>query len=235
MILGDYQKLTLIDYPGKLAAIVFTVGCSFRCSFCHNPELVENSGHWKIYQKNARQKEKEFFDFLEKRRGLLDGVCITGGEPTLQPDLLEFMEKIKNFGFAVKLDSNGTQPEVLREAVDKKLVDYLAMDIKHRPKKYSEAAGLAVDLEKIKESVKIIMESGVDYEFRTTVVPGIHQEADFEEIAQWIAGAPAYYLQAYRETKILDPNLKNKTRGQAVDLKKIKNTIESRFGKVEIR
>lgn len=235
MLIGDYQKLTLIDYPGKLAAIVFTVGCSFRCSFCHNPELVENSGHWKIYQENAQQKEKEFFDFLAKRKGLLDGVCITGGEPTLQPDLLEFMEKIKNMGFAVKLDSNGTHPEVLREAVDKKLVDYLAMDIKHSPKKYSAAAGVAADMEKIGESVNIIRESGVDYEFRTTVVPSIHREEDFEEIAEWIAGAPVYYLQAYRETKILDPSLKNKTRGQSVDLKKIKNNIEKHFGKVEIR
>lgn len=235
MLIGDYQKLTLIDYPGKLAAIVFTVGCSFRCFFCHNPELVENSGQWEIYQKNARQKEKEFFELLEKRKGLLDGVCITGGEPTLQPDLLEFMKKIKNLGFAVKLDSNGTRPEVLRQALERELVDYFAMDIKHSPKKYSEAVGVEADIEKIKESVKIIMVSGVEYEFRTTVVPGIHREEDFMEIAEWIAGAPVYYLQKYRETKILDPNLKSKTRGQVVDLEKIKNNIEKHFGKIEIR
>ena len=131
MILGGYQKLTLIDYPGKIATTVFTVGCSFRCPFCHNPELVLSSQ----FAGHRMDLEKEFFEFLKKRKGKIEGVCITGGEPTIQPDLIEFIKKIKKLGFLVKLDTNGTRPDVLKKLLDAKLLDFMAMDIKNQPEK----------------------------------------------------------------------------------------------------
>ncbi|GBE16888.1 molybdenum cofactor biosynthesis protein A [bacterium BMS3Abin15] len=230
MIIGGYQKLTLIDYPKKLATTVFTVGCSFRCPFCHNPELIEI----KTYNTQTIA-EKEFFDFLKKRKGKLEGVCITGGEPLIQPDIIDFIKKINKLGYSVKLDTNGTRPDVLKKIIDQKLVDYIAMDIKNSPKRYDVASGVKGDMQRIKLSVDMIMNSGVDYEFRTTVVPGIHTIRDFDAIAKWIKGAPAYYLQEYREIKILDPKLKKKTKGKKIDLDKIKKRIEKSFEKVGIR
>lgn len=228
MIIGGFQKLTLIDYPGKIATTVFTVGCSFRCPFCHNPELVLGSK----FPVNGKL-EKEFFDFLKKRKGKIDGVCITGGEPTIQPDLIDFIKKIKDLGFLVKLDSNGSRPDILRKIIFEKIVDFIAMDIKDSPKKYKKTSGGKADLERIKLSIDLIMHSQIPYEFRTTVVPGIHSEKDFWEIAKWIKGAKSYYLQAYQETKILDPNLKKKTKKKKVNLdligKKIKNNFKN-FG-----
>ncbi len=232
MLLGGYQKLTLIDYPGKIATTIFTVGCNFRCPFCHNPELVKH-GTWNMEQ--GTMMEKEFFAFLKKRRGQLEGVCITGGEPTIQPDLIPFIKKIKKLGFLVKLDSNGTRPDVLKKIIDGKLVDFIAMDIKNTLKKYAKTCESKVDIERIKLSVDLIRNSGIDYEFRTTAVPGLHEEKDFEEIAKWLKGAKAYYLQEYRETKILDPRLKKKTKGKTLDLEKIKKKIEKGFGKMGIR
>ena len=230
MILGGFQKLTLLDYPGKIAATVFTVGCSFRCPFCHNPELVN------LRLAHNEESEKAFFEFLEKRKGKLEGVCITGGEPTIQPDILEFIQKIKKLGFLVKLDSNGTRPDVLKKLIDQKLVDYIAMDIKNKLEKYDVTTGSKVDKDRIRLSVNLIRNSRIPYEFRTTVVPGLHTEKDFLEIAKWINGAEAYYLQEYREEqKILDPNLKKKTKGKKIDLEKIKKAIEHNFGKMEIR
>lgn len=236
MQIGGFQKLTLIDYPGKLAATVFTVGCSFRCPFCHNPELVHSS------QLTVNGKvEEEFLKFLRKRKGKLEGVCITGGEPTIQPDILEFIKKIKKMGFFVKLDTNGTRPDILRKLISERLVDFIAMDIKNQPKKYLKTAGIiethcnASLLERIRLSVDLIMNSRIPYEFRTTVVPGIHSEKDFEEIAKWIREADAYWLQRYQETKILNPNLKKKTKGKKLDLEKIKGKIEKNFKKMGIR
>lgn len=242
MKLGGYQKLTLIDYPGKIATTVFTVGCSFRCPFCHNPELIVRTQNVASVQNDL---EREFFDFLKKRQGKIEGVCITGGEPTIQKDLFDFIKKIKKLGFFVKLDTNGTRPDVLRKAIAEKLVDFIAMDIKNQPKKYLKTAGVetqlnasklnAFILDRIKLSVDLIKNSGIDYEFRTTAVPGIHTEKDFEKIAEGIKGAKAYYLQEYREIKILDPRLKKKTKGKKIDLEKIKKKIEKNFGKMGIR
>lgn len=230
MDIGGYQRLTLIDYPGHLATTVFTVGCNFRCPFCHNPEIIA------LRPVSSATQEKEFFKFLRKRRNKLDGVCITGGEPTLQPDLLEFMAKIKKMGFLVKLDSNGSRPEIIKKALDLKLVDYLAMDIKNQPERYAETIGLnKIDLEKIKLSVELLRKSGLSYEFRTTVVPGIHTPKDFLVIGDWLKGARAYYLQAYREEKILDENLKKKTKGQTIDLEKIKESLKGYFSLIELR
>ena len=230
MRLGGYQKLTLIDFPGVIATTVFTVGCSFRCPFCHNPELVIKSRFPAL-----NNLEEEFFAHLEKRKGKLEGVCITGGEPTIQPDIIEFIRKIKKMGYLVKLDSNGTRPDVLRKIIKEKLVDFIAMDIKNSPENYSKTVGLTADTSRIKLSVEMIMNSGIAYEFRTTVVPGIHSEEDFVAITKWIKGARAYYLQEYRELRILDGQLKNKTKGKKIDLKKIKSNIESNFAICEIR
>jgi pyruvate formate lyase activating enzyme len=229
MIIGGYQKLTLIDYPGKLATTVFTVGCNFRCPFCHNPELVD------LKLVHNEESEKDFFKFLKARKGKLEGVCITGGEPLIQPDIIAFIKKIKKLGFLVKLDTNGARPDVLKKIIDARMVDYIAMDIKNQLKHYSKTTNTKVDKDRIKLSVDLIMHSRLPYEFRTTVVPGIHAEKDFEEIAKWISGAPAYYLQEYREGKILDPRLKKKTKGKTLILENIKKKIEKNFGKVEIR
>ncbi|HOX10607.1 MAG TPA: anaerobic ribonucleoside-triphosphate reductase activating protein [Candidatus Moranbacteria bacterium] len=245
MRIGGYQKLTLIDYPGVIATTVFTVGCSFRCPFCHNPELVLRSQ----FMVNGKQEE-EFFAHLAKRQGKLEGVCITGGEPTIQPDIIEFIKKVKAMGFLVKLDTNGTRPDVLKKLLDQKLLDFVAMDIKNQLKNYDKTTGVkgpastrgndrsstrGGDKKRIKLSVGLIMNSELPYEFRTTVVPGIHEEKDFLEIAKWLKGAETYYLQEYREKIILDPKLKKKTKGKTLDLKKIKKSIENNFKKVDIR
>lgn len=235
MNIGGFQKLTLIDYPGKLASIVFTVGCSFRCPFCHNPELVPFSPQISSRKGEASDAEKEFFRFLKTRIGKLEGVCITGGEPTIQPDLEEFIRKIKKLGFFVKLDSNGTRPDVLKKLFDAKLLDFVAMDIKNSLKNYDTASGVKTDKDRIKLSVDLIRHSKIPYEFRTTVVPGIHTEKDFLEIAEWLSGADAYYLQEYREQRILDENLKKKTKGKKIDLEAIQAKIEKHFKKIGIR
>ncbi|MDP1884752.1 MAG: anaerobic ribonucleoside-triphosphate reductase activating protein [Candidatus Moranbacteria bacterium] len=230
MILGGFQKLTLLDYPGKIAATVFTVGCSFRCPFCHNPELVD------LRLAHNEESEKEFFEFLAKRKGKLEGICITGGEPTIQPDIIEFIKKIKKEGFLVKLDSNGTRPDVLKKLFDQGLLDYVAMDIKSSLDNYDKVTGSKVDKDRIRISVNLIMNSGIPYEFRTTAVPGLHTEEDFDEIAKWISGARNYYLQEYREEqKILDPSLKLKTKGRKIDLEKIQKKIGKNFGRMGIR
>lgn len=232
MVLGGFQKLTLIDYPGKVATTVFTVGCSFRCPFCHNPELVLSRN---LQSVTHNLIEKEFFDFLKKRKGKLEGVCITGGEPTIQPDLVDFIKKIKKLGYLVKLDSNGSRPDVLRQIINSKIIDFIAMDIKDSPKKYKKTSGERADFERIKISVEMIMNSKIPYEFRTTVVPGIHSEKDFNEIASWIKGAKSYYLQVYQENKILDPELREKTKGKSINLELIKKNIERNFVKFGIR
>ena len=235
MLLGGWQKMTLIDYPGKIATTVFTAGCNFRCPFCHNPELVLSSQFTVSAADDSL--EKEFFEFLKTRQGKLDGACITGGEPTLQPDLVEFMTRIKEFGFAVKLDSNGTRPDILKTVIDKKIVDYLAMDIKSDPKNYEKICQTKVDLERIKDSVNLIKNSGVDYEFRTTVVPGLHQEKDFEKIAEWLTDSRRYVLQKYQDYgKILDDGLRDRIAGKAEpDLEKIKKVFEKKVAEVLIR
>lgn len=215
--------MTLIDYPGKVAAVVFTIGCNFRCPFCHNPDLIKPSLEM---IRIGRENEKNFFTFLKKRKGLLDGVCVTGGEPTVQPDLISFLERIRSMGFLIKLDSNGLKPEVLKEVFKRKLADHVAMDIKHAPKKYPLAMGVDIDMEKIKESVELIKASGLPYEFRTTVVPGIHTEEDFEAIGEWIRGTKLYYLQPFRDDIVFDPQVRDTAKGKTLDLDDIKKRLK---------
>ncbi len=197
--------MTLVDYPGRVAATVFTRGCSFRCGFCHNPELVLPGGF------NPEMTPDEIWDFLMKRRGKLEGVCLTGGEPLLFADTKDFMHKLKELGFLVKLDSNGSFPDRLREVIDLGVVDYIAMDIKSPLPRYAEVA-LAEGrrpkvklLEKnIQESIKLIMDSGIDYEFRTTVVKPILSVGDFPAIGKMIGGARRYYIQNFTRSKHVD-------------------------------
>ncbi|MDI6777687.1 MAG: anaerobic ribonucleoside-triphosphate reductase activating protein [Patescibacteria group bacterium] len=233
MTIGGLRRLTLIDYPGHIAATVFTVGCNFRCPFCHNPELVVH-GTWNM--EHGTVLEDDFFKFLRERRGKLEGVCITGGEPTIQPDIVDFVRKIKDLGYKVKLDTNGARPDVLRALYEGKLLDFVAMDIKNNLENYAKTANSKIDLERINLSVNLIRNSGIDYEFRTTVVPGLHVESDFEKIGKWLEGAKKYVLQAFEDKgKILDPDLKKRTKEKKLDLEKIAKNIKKYFGRVEVR
>ena len=192
MKLYGLQKLTLLDFPERVACTVFLGGCNLRCPFCHNSVLVFPE------PEDETMTEDAFFQFLDKRAGVLDGVAVTGGEPLLTPDVLPFLERIKEKGFAVKLDTNGSFPKRLREAVESGLVDYVAMDVKNSPEKYAATCGLPVfDLSKVQESVRFLMNGEIPYEFRTTVVDEFHEAADMEAIGKWIAGARAYYLQNF--------------------------------------
>ena len=191
MVINGLQKLTLLDYPQHTACTIFTAGCNFRCPFCHNAGLVLGSNP-------ESYTEEEILSYLEKRKGLLDGVCITGGEPTLRPDLLPFIEKVKALGFAVKLDTNGTNPALLKELLDNALVDYVAMDIKNSFEKYPETCGLDVmELDSIKESIALLIGGKVDFEFRTTVVSPLHTAEDIEALAKEISGAEKYFIQNF--------------------------------------
>lgn len=202
MQIGGLQKVTLIDFPGRIAATVFLCGCSFRCPWCYSPELVLPE---KI-KKQPKISEKEFFKFLKERKKLLDGLVLCGGEPTRNKKLPAFTKKIKKLGYLVKLDTNGSNPEMLKDLIDKKLIDYVAMDIKAPlGLKYEKATGVKVDLRKIKRSIEIIKNLGIEYEFRTTVVPGIHTKKDIIQIAQEISPAKKYFLQNFKPEKTIDP------------------------------
>ena len=195
MKIHGLQKLTLLDFPGRIACTVFTAGCNMRCPFCHNAALVTH------IDPDEYMDEDEFFAFLKKRTGVLDGVAITGGEPTLVPDLPEFMEKVRSMGFKVKFDTNGTRPDVLRRVVNAGLADYVAMDIKNSKENYGKTVGIpGFLLTPIEESVDILMNSGVPFEFRTTVVDGLHSPADFESIGRWLKGDELYFLQNFKDS-----------------------------------
>lgn len=200
MKICGWNKTTLLDYPGHVAATLFTGGCNFRCPFCHNAELVLCPGEQEV-------REEEIFSFLRRRKGITEGICITGGEPTLQPGLKEFIGRVKELGYLVKLDTNGYRPQTLWELLEEELLDYVAMDVKASRGSYAIAAGLAgLDMAAIEMSIGIIRSSGIPYEFRTTVVKGIHTEEDIEDIGRWLSGCRDYYLQAYRDDgNVLQP------------------------------
>ena len=194
MLVSGLQKLTLLDYPGKVACTVFTGGCNFRCPFCHNSALV-------LPDRLAHDSSAEqVLAFLRKRVGVLDGVAVTGGEPLLHPDIADFLKEIKAMGFLVKLDTNGSFPDRLAAVLEEGLVDYVAMDLKNSPEKYALTVGLeSLELSPIRRSVKLLMDSSIPYEFRTTVVDELHKAADFEAMGRWIAGAKAYFLQPFTD------------------------------------
>lgn len=231
MIIGGLQKFSLLDYPEKISAIVFTKGCNFRCPFCYNPMLVcqkdavdelENKPYFAREEKSSEEirevrdsqniSEADLFDFLKVRIGKLDAVVISGGEPTLHKDLPAFIKKIRNLGFLVKLDTNGTNPEMLEKLIKDGLLDYIAMDLKSSPRRYAKATAVKPDLSKIKKSIKIIMEAGLPYEFRTTVVPGLVDIEDIDSMADMIDGADKWFLQQFNsKVDLIDPELKGVT------------------------
>ena len=197
MIIKGLQKITLLDFPGKVACTVFTAGCNFRCPFCHNASLVTHTETAKTIP------EEEIFSYLAHRRGILDGVGITGGEPLLQKDLAEFCRKIHDLGLLVKLDTNGSFPDRLRDLIDQGLVDYVSMDIKNCKEAYAETCGLhdmSEELQKIEESIRLIMSSGIPYEFRTTVVRELHSKERIAQLAKEIAGAERFFLQTFTDS-----------------------------------
>mgnify|MGYP001327242371 CR=1 FL=1 len=228
MLIGGLQKTTLVDYPGKIAATIFTIGCNYRCSFCHNPEIVK--GIAKVIP------EETIFDFLKSRKDLVDGVCITGGEPTIQSNLVEFIKRIKHLGYAVKLDTNGHRPEVIKKLLSKNLLDYIAMDIKAPWKKYDRIVVCPSDLEKVKESVLIIREGQVPYEFRSTVLPALHSEKDILAMAKQIKGADKYFIQQFRPASALvDPEFLSKITYTKKQLNEILQTFKDWFKVCRVR
>lgn len=225
MLIGGLQKVTLIDYPGKIATTVFLLGCNFRCPFCYSPELV-------LPEKMKNQPTisfADFFNFLKQKRGLLEGVVICGGEPTIFQDLPEFAKQIKKLGFLVKLDTNGSSPEILEKLIEKRLLDYVALDIKGPKEKYDFFAGTKVNLPKIEKSINLLKNGEIDYEFRTTVAPGIARE-DILKIVRWITPAKKYFLQEVRfEKEVIDENIKSLPCLKRKDIQKIVSKIRSKF------
>lgn len=230
MTFGGLQKLTLIDYPGKVAATIFTVGCNFLCPYCHNPELVDPT---KI-KNQPKLGEKEILKFLTGRQGLLEGVCITGGEPTLLAELPEFISKIKALGFLVKLDTNGSNPEMLARLLNEQLIDYVAMDIKAPLEKYKKIVGDQAVLADIQRSVELTR-SAPDYEFRTTVLPALHSSKDILSIGRWLQGSKKYYLQQFQPTKTLDSAYLNEKPFAWDKLAELRVLLEIFFDRCEIR
>lgn len=225
MQFAGYQKLTLLDFPGRLAATVFTGGCNFRCPFCHNSEL---------FVPTETYEEEDLLNMIKKRAGVLEGIAITGGEPTLHPGLPDFMRKVRDMGLQVKLDSNGYKPDVLKNILDEGLADYVAMDIKSSPEHYGEVAGLPdIDMSKIYESVDLLMNGKTPFEFRTTVIPELHAAEDFEAIADWIAGDEPYFLQGYKDSEMVyDRRFSQPT---AELMEKIRDIVLPRVPNTQIR
>ncbi len=224
------QKFTLVDYPKKLACSIFLAGCNYRCGYCHNPELVLIER----IKEHSPIKAREIFAFLKDKKKVLEGICIGGGEPTLNIDLPNFLQKIKKIGYDIKLDTNGSNPETLKRLIKQGLVDYVAMDIKAPKKKYSKVIGLAgcsshYLLDRIEKSMEILKQNKVDYEFRTTVVPGLIETEDVLEIVKWISPAKRYCLQSFRPKKTLDPRFQSITPNDSEELFVIKQAIAPLF------
>jgi pyruvate formate lyase activating enzyme len=200
MKIGGFQKLSLLDYPDKLSAIIWTIGCDFRCPFCYNRQIV--------FGEVNEIPAQEIFEYLEKRKKFLEGLVITGGEPTFQPDLKEFVRKAKEIGYLIKIDTNGSNPNQIKELIEEKLVDYLSMDVKAPKEKYAELAGCKVDLKRIEKSIELIKQEARDYEFRTTFVPKLLEKKDILEIAKWLETSKRYYLQQFEQkTSLISPEM----------------------------
>lgn len=226
-VIAGFQKTTLLDYPEKIACIVFTQGCNFKCGYCHNPELFE--------KKEPVITLPALFEFLKSRTGKLDGVVITGGEPTLQKELKDFIKEIKSLDFLVKLDTNGTNPDIIEELLKEKLIDYIAMDIKAPIEKYPDITNTNVNKDQIQRSINIILNSKIDYEFRTTAVREQLDIEDFKQIGTLISGAKRYYIQKFVPDKILDKSFKNNTSLDETDFKTIKNLLKEDIEVIELR
>ena len=227
MNINGLQKLTLLDYPGRTACTVFLAGCDMRCPFCHNSELISGNAPVEL-------TDTDLLEFLKKRKGLLDGVAFTGGEPTLRRELPDLMKKIKDMGYSVKLDTNGNHPDMLKHILDNGLADYVAMDIKNSPERYAQTIGLdSFDMEPVYKSIALLLSSGIDFEFRTTVVDQLHDEESFTKIGPMIEGAPRYFLQPFtdRDSVIFS----GFTPPQKEKLEKYASIVSPFVGSVEIR
>ncbi len=240
MIIGGLQKITLIDYPGKIAATIFVSGCNFRCPWCYNRELVLPDE----IIKHPSIPLKKIYEFLEERKGFLEALVICGGEPTIHQELPDLIKKIKKFGYLVKLDTNGSGPKMLKKLIEEKLIDYVAMDIKALFRKagsdpalpYEKATGVKIDLNNIKKSIEIIKSSGLDYEFRTTVVPTIHTKEDIIKIAKWLSPAKKYFLQNFQPRgKMINPSFSKLRPYPEEELKEIQKEIAPYFDICKIR
>jgi len=229
MKIGGLQKVSLIDYPGEISSIIFLQGCNFKCPYCHNPELVDSKLFGPCLQ------EKDVFEFLKTRIGKIDAVTITGGEPTIQNDLMPFIKRIKKMGFAVKLDSNGSRPEVIKNLLSEKLLDFIAMDIKAPLEKYEKIVRVLLKTDSIKESIKIILKAKIPHEFRTTVVKSLHSENDILKIAQLISGVRQYTLQKFVPAKILDKKYLKAKPFSVDELEKIRKHLEKEIPIVKVR
>jgi pyruvate formate lyase activating enzyme len=227
MLIAGFEKNTLLDYPGKVASIIFTYGCNLRCPYCHNPELVI-----KPIDKKNLFSEESILNYLKKRKGLIDALVITGGEPTLQKDLVPFIRKAKDLDILVKLDTNGTNDDIVEHIISLNIVDYWAMDIKY-PSELLKDYG--IDAQKVKNSIEMIMNSGKEYEFRTTYVKGIHNIDDAVNIGKMIEGANNYYIQNFRKGKTIDPKLNETNSFTQKELEEIKEKISPYVRKVKIR
>lgn len=238
MIIGGLQKLTLLDYPEHLAAIIFTQGCNLRCHFCYNPKLVvpqlvapakNGAGHSLI-------NEDGLFGFLRERQKKLDAIVITGGEPTLHSDLPEFIKKIKELGYLVKLDTNGTNPKMLENLLNARLIDYLAMDLKAPLEKYNLVTGVKAPLNNIRKSIKMIIASGLPYEFRTTVLPEFHQTEDIEKMGELIKNTDKWYLQKFQSNPdLVDEKFKGKKSYKDNDMDKLRQIAAKYVKFCEVR
>jgi pyruvate formate lyase activating enzyme len=223
------QKTSFIDYPGMISAIVFTQGCNFRCPFCHNPELVIPALYGDIIGR------EEVLTYLEKRRGKLDAVVITGGEPTLQNGIVEFMRRVKSLGYLLKLDTNGSRPQVLRNILSRGLADYVAMDIKAPLEKYAQVAGALVNITDIRDSIAALMGSGIAHEFRTTLVRSLIDPEDVMRIAGMIEGAPLYALQRFVSSKHVDKEYASQRSFSEDEVKRLVAGIQGRVGRCIVR
>lgn len=245
MIIGGLEKFSLIDYPGHLAAIVFTSGCNFRCHFCYNPMLVEPG---RISSTDDEEKgrslgtglnqiqESDLFEFLQTRVGKIDAVVVTGGEPTLHRDLPEFIKKIKDLGFKVKLDTNGTNPQALKNLLEQNLIDYIAMDIKGPFEKYDLVVGAQINKDDLVETISLIMNSGLPYEFRSTIVPGLHEIDDIAKMGEMIKGARKWFLQPFKsDVELVNNAFKNANSFSDADMAKMKEIGKSYVDYCEVR
>ncbi len=228
MIISGIQKMTLLDYPGRVAATIFTQGCNFRCPFCYNASLLP------MTPQAGQVSEQDVLDLLKKRAGILDGLCISGGEPLLQADIASFIGQVKSLNYLVKLDTNGSQPDKLKQLVEQGMVDYVAMDIKNCLPRYGETIGLAnYDTAAIEASVEFLRQGTVDYEFRTTIVKEFHRPQDMELIASWLQGAPKYYLQSFTSSgDIVQPGL---TSCSKQELSQFLSIVRQHIPQAEIR
>jgi pyruvate formate lyase activating enzyme len=229
MRIGGFQKVSLIDYPGKICAIIFTQGCNFRCPYCHNPELINLS------DSQSPINEEEILLFLRMRKGKLDAVVITGGEPTLQQDLIEFLRKIREMGYLIKLDTNGSHPELIEKLIKLRIVDYLTMDVKAPLEKYREITNSKVNPDIIRKSIESIMKSGLDYEFRTTLVKSQLSKEDIIEIGKLIKDSQLYVLQKFVPSKTLNPKFLNETTYSNEEFEHLKDILKNYVTKCLIR